>query len=209
MSFSLASLPHSRTVFFQSPRQARLAEEARNLLQRGRDFIRSHGHLTEMPADPLMVQLAAAAGYTTEEAVVLRAKFRNDFLNFVCVPTRVWHREDERLGLLQLRREAADYGLRCIVVPQRWLRAEIRAATARMISRSLAVGISFGDRETVLRHVGETGFSDLGTCCRLVAHLHDPVGSVLSLVGHGFVTVDRTRPLGERTLVRLRISDPQ
>jgi hypothetical protein len=185
---------------------ARLAEEHSKLFRRVENFLVSHPTLASLGPDPLVRQLLAAKGLAAEDAVVLRALAGGRLITVICAPRRVWRDNYGKAALLEVRQEALDYGCRCILVPQGWAKAPVRAAVARSIA--LSRRIQFSDRQfgALLEYLNSVKVSTLAEAAQHIPDHDDPWSVVLQLCAQGLVAIDRSQPIAPESWVASRTS---
>lgn len=196
---AISAAPH-----LSNPRLARLAEEHTKLYRNVDNYLASHPALVSLGPDPLVQQLVASKGLAAQDVVVVRALAGNRFITVICLPTRVWRDEYGKAALLEVKKEALSMRSHCILVPQRWVKAPIRAAISRTIAISRRV--HYGNRQlaAVLKHVRATKITTLAEAARHVPDHDDPIGVVLLLCGQGVLTIDRSGPIGPDAWVAWR-----
>ena len=186
----------SAASHFSNPRLTRLAEEHSKLCRNVDNYLSAHPDLVPLGPDPLVQQLVAAKGLTPRDAVVARTLVGNRLVTVICVPTRIWRDEYGKAALLEVKSEAATSGRsRCILVPQRWIKAPIRSSVARAIARNRRVQYSNRQLAAVLEHVRNRKITTLADAANHVPDHDDPVGMVLLLCGQGLLAIDRSAPI--------------
>ncbi|WIJ25057.1 hypothetical protein [Devosia sp. RR2S18] len=97
--------------------------------------------------------------------------------------------------MLEIKREAYEVRTVCVLVPQRWIKAETRGAVARAIAQSKHTRYSHKEIDAVLKHLRNAKISTLAEVASVLPHHTDPFGVVLSMSAQGFVDIDRSAPL--------------
>lgn len=186
----------SISSYYADARSERFFHEHRKLTASARSFIHAHPTLVGLGDDPVVMQLAVAAGFSPLDLVVMRVLSNGRHVTAIAVPTRVWRDADHRACLLSLKGEARGLLIRCILVPQRWVRAEVRGGVARVIAQARQTVYSPQQLRAVLEHLGVTKVSTLSATANVLPDHRDPYGAVLAMVIQGYVQVDRSNALG-------------
>lgn len=189
----------SAYAIHDNARLQRLHHEHRKLTQTARNYILSHPNIVGLGDDPLVSQMLAAGGFAAIETSVMRIALFGTIITVICVPTRVWRDSDARSLLLQIRREVRDLRQRCLLVPQRWLRAGVRSAVARTIARARHTHYSTKQMNIVLSHLRSVRISTLAETAATLTDHDDPFGVILSMAASGYVKLDRSAPLHSGT----------
>lgn len=193
--------------FYANAKSERRFHEHRKLYAMARDYILSHPDMMLLGEDPLADHLLSSSGFSPHDIAVLRIVAKGKLVTALCVPTRLWRDPEARNTLLELKRDAIGARTSCVLVPQASVKAPVRAARARLISRARNTGFSRAQMQMVLQHLGKVRISTIAeAACCVVGH-DDPMGVVLALIGQGLVTYDRRYPLGPDTFVSSRLPD--
>lgn len=188
-------------TFERDARSARLAQEHSKLLQSLFNFVSTHPGLAPLGPDPVVEQLVRAKGFAKFDISTLRVSIKGRVLTAIAVPTRVWRDPESRRSLHAVKAEALASGTRCILVPQRWLRAGLRAQVARTLALSHHVKVRREHIKAVKSLVGAYRMMTLSECASRIQGEDDPVGVVLALCARGQLYIDRTHPIGPESWV--------
>lgn len=176
-------------------RNARFVAEYRKLHQAARNIVSARHELVPLGADPLVDQLLSAAGFAPEDAFAMRLGAKGQMITAICAPTRIWRDPYALQLLLEVKRYAVDLDTRCILVPQGWLRAPVRADVSRTLARSRHAHFTKADLRAVLNHLNRKGISTLLDTAAALDEREDPFGPVLAMIAQGYVQIDRSAPL--------------
>ena len=179
----------------EDPRLQRLFHEHRKLANRAKNYAYAHPGIIVLGEDPLVDHLAAGAGFGSTDLAMLRISVDGRSVTAICVPTRLWRDPEAKARLLQIKSDARDARTRCILVPQRWLKASVRGSIARSIARARGVSFTREHRDQVLAHLKSARISTILDAARAVSHHEDPGSVVLAMCAQGLVKVDRSSPL--------------
>lgn len=189
-------------AFYENPKAARRAAEHVKLSRSLAAEIASRTHIVPLGPDPLVQHLISSKGFAPDDVVVSRVTMERRYITVLCVPTRVWRNPDERQLLLELKCEAALMGTKVVLVPQRWVRAEIRSGIARAIASARRNPIGREDLGTVLARVRAVKMATLAECVEALGDGHpNAIGTVLSMCAQGYLAIDRNKRLGPGTWV--------
>lgn len=188
-------------TFERDARSARLAQEHSKLVQSLFNYVTTHPDLAALGSDLLVEQLIRAKGFSKFDIAILRVSCKRGVLTAIGVPTRIWRDTDSRRFLAEVKAEAFAEGTRCILVPQRWLRGELRAQVARTLALSHHVKVRREHLKAVLDLVGRYRMMTLAQCASAIEGVDDPVGLVLALCARGDLFIDRSRPIGPKSWV--------
>lgn len=193
------------TVEFHSDaRTARLFAEHRKLENLARNMANAHPKIFLMGTDPVVDQLAGSMGFPPTDLVVLRLSVAGRSFTAVAVHARVWLSLDARARVIELKREARLSGTKCILVPHKWLKAEVRSSVARTIAHARNTRFTRVQMNMVLEHLRETRISTIAEAASVLADHADPIAVVLALASQGFVDLDRSAPLSGGTWLSTR-----
>ena len=197
--FATESYKTGRTPEFaitSDARALRLLHEHRKLSITANNYVLSHPALVGLGDDPVVSHLISSSGFGPHDVVVVRLGAWGKIVTAICVPTRIWRDADLRAGLLDIKREAEeDLRTRCIVVPQRWLRANIRGSVARVIAQARHTRYSPKQMTTIIEHLLRTKISTLAEAAAVIPEHEDPFGAILAMAAQGYVGLDRSAPL--------------
>lgn len=192
----------SATMLFSNPRFARIAIEQRRLRRAVADYVASRQGLATLGTDPLVEQLVSAAGFDPYDLAIVTVGARGGQFTVVGVPTRIWREPDDMLSLFGVKADFRSLRGRCVLVPQKWLNAPRRSASARAIAGSRNIALRHAEQVALLAHVGDSGTSTVEACAAVIRRHADPYGAVLALVARGHLLIDRHAKLGPGTTVR-------
>jgi hypothetical protein len=190
--------------FYTDARSERLFHEHRKLTNSVKAYIYAHPGIVGLGDDPIVSHLAAAAGFAPVDLVVLRVTTKGRVITAVAVPTRIWRDTDARSRLIELKSEAQALRTSCILVPQRWVRAETRSSVARAIAQSRQTRFSHQQLQAVLDHLRASKISTLAEAADVLRDHQDPFGAVLSMTAQGYVDIDRSSRLRHDTWIAAR-----
>lgn len=185
-------------------RSERFYYEHRKLAARARNYAYAHPRLVVLGEDPLVDHLASAQGFAAIDLVVLRLLAQGRSVTAILVPTRVWRDDDSRARLRQVKQDARSEATRCILVPQKWLKAPIRGKVASAIAQSQGVGYRREHVEQVLAHLREARICTLVEAASAVIDHRDPISAILAMSSEGLVDIDRSSPLSAGTWISTR-----
>jgi hypothetical protein len=188
-------------TFGDDPRQARLAHEHKALTTSVLNIVSSRSELGALGPDPLVRQILLSKGFTRYDFVALLILCASRLLTVIAVPTRVWRDPEARRAILQAKTEAKEVRSRCILVPQRCIRNNVRAKVARTLALSSGVKFEAAQAAPVLAYLVSHRIATLRECSKLVPDHPDPYGVVLSLCGRGKILIDRRSPIGPESIV--------
>nr|WP_314257250.1 hypothetical protein [uncultured Devosia sp.] len=193
-------------IFHSDATTQRRFHEHRKLLSAVKAIAYAHPAVVELGGDNAVDHLAASAGFTQVDLVIVRVSIGRRVATIIGVPTRVWRDEDYKARLLELKRDAASFGTKCVLAPQKWIKAEIRGSVSRDIARSRGVRFGRAHQNTVIEHLRTVRISTIAEAAASVAKDHDdPYAVVFSLASQGFVDLDRSRPLRAGTYCSTRL----
>ncbi|MBJ3786402.1 hypothetical protein [Devosia sediminis] len=184
---------------------SRLFHEHRKLGNNAKNYISAHPKLMGLGDDPVVQHLLASAGFSPVDAYVIRLAAEGRMITAICVPTRIWRHEDCRLELHEVKKEARALRTNCILVPQRWLRAETRSAVARVVAQARNTRFTRAQMDAVLEHLRKTRISTIAETAHALVDHSDPIGVVLAMAGQGMVDLDRSTPLHPGTWASTRL----
>lgn len=188
-------------TFGQDARSARLAQEHSKLVQSLFNYVSTNPGLAALGPDPLVQQLVSAKGFPKYDIAILRVSTKSLIMTAIGVPTRVWRDAEARRSLREVKAEAAAEGTRCLLVPQRWVRGEVRGQVARTLALSHHVKVRREHIQAVADLLGAYRMMTLAQCASRISDVDDPVGVVLALCARGKLFIDRTRPIGPESWV--------
>lgn len=188
-------------LLFSTAREARIAVEMRRLRRAVLDYTDSRHDIASLGEDHLVEHLASAAGFHDNDLAISRVMTEVALFTVVGVPTRIWHNPEEMRALYALKTEAKALRTRCLLVPQRWLYAAGRYASARALARCRNIPFSPSEKMSILAHLESRGSAAIGDCAEIVGHHADPYGVVLALASRGHLDFDRHTKLGRDTIV--------
>lgn len=196
--------PASAPTFHSDARSERLFHEHRKLANCANAYVAAHPELVALGDDPVVSHLVAAAGFAATDIVILRVVAKGRMVTALCVPTRLWRDPPSRARLLELKREAEEIRTTCILVPQRWIKAETRGAVARAIAQARHTRYSHSQMNAVFNHLRQVKISSLAEAASVLVDHDDPFGVILSMCAQGFVDVDRSTPLRASSWISTR-----
>nr|WP_314256801.1 hypothetical protein [uncultured Devosia sp.] len=192
-------------AFHCDARTQRFFHEHRKLMARAKAFIFSHPRLVMLGEDPVVEHLVSSMGFGPTDLAVVRMASGGRMITAICVPTRIWRNLESKQKLLDIKREARIERTTCILVPQRWLKAEVRSAVARVISQARTTRYSRDQMNLVLVHVQSERISTIVEAANVIPEHDDPIAVVLALAAQGMILVDRSAPLRSETWVSARL----
>ena len=161
--------------------------EVRRLTRNALSLINANPHIEYLGSDFLVENLARSQGLGADEVVILHVRIRGTRRHtLVCVPSRIWHSEDKKPALIQLKRAANQAGRGCVLVPEMFIQRQPRLGSARAIEQSLGVFVTAEDRLAILIHLVESSYSTLFDCACAIRH-EAPFSAVLALVAEGVI----------------------
>lgn len=182
---------------------SRKRAENQQLSRAVRDMLSSNPCTLALGPDPYVAQLIASFGFKPHDIVVQRAILPGARVTLIVVPTRIWKDRESKAELLDIRDIASSTHSRCILVPQKWLTAPVRAAFARRIAAAKGTPLLPGGAAKLTEYLSQRGSATLVQCARRLQDHADPIDTVLSLHALGLVVVDKRHPISERTSVVL------
>lgn len=188
-------------TFGHDPRAARLAQEHSKLAQSLFNYVSTRPALIPLGPDPLVRQLLSAKGFSKFDIASLRLAATGVPVTALLVPTRIWRDPEGRATLMEVKRDAGTLGTKCVLVPQRSMRGNVRAQVARTLALSHYIRVRREDAETVTQYVCTERLASLDECASLLEDHEDPVGVVLALCARGDLLIDRTQPIGPKSWV--------
>lgn len=193
------------TVEFHSDaRSARLSAEHKRLESLARNAANAHPKVFLMGSDPVVDQLASGMGFPTTDLVILRLSIAGRSVTAIAVHARVGLSLDARARVIELKREARLSGTKCILVPHKWLKAEVRSSVARTIAHARNARFSRVQMNNILEHVRKERISTIAEAAGVLDDHEDPIAVVLALASQGFVDLDRSAPLSGGTWLSTR-----
>ena len=191
--------------FFHADAKAeRRFHEFKKLYAMARDYVLSQPHMMVLGEDPVVNHLLSSAGFAPHDIAVLRFSTKGKFVTALCVPTRLWKNPETRATILEIKRDARRARTSCILVPQKTIRAPVRAARSRLIARARSTAFSRKQVMMVMNHLDQVRIATVSEAAGQVLGHDDPVGVVLALIAEGLVTHDRSSPLGPETYISAR-----
>lgn len=146
--------------------------------------------------------MAKSLGFGAPDMAVLRVAIAGTRYTMVCVPYDVWHSEEAKIRLMDLKRRANEALRNCILVPASFIEREPRLANSRAINDAVAVTVTMENRMAVLIHLVESGYSTLYDCAKVIDH-PSPFSCVLSMVAMGIIRMDISKVMSPETRVDL------
>lgn len=186
-------------------KSARHAAEAHKLRCAAKDLVFATPGLVALGDDPVVAHLLSVEGLGIDDVFVLRISANGCTITALCVQTRIWHDREARASLRRVKSDATNLGTRCLLVPARWVRATLRASTAKIVARSRAVRYTQAQSDALIDYVRAHRIVTIGDCMELLRGHPDPVGVVLSHCAHGSIELDRSRPLSVDSFVGSRL----
>jgi hypothetical protein len=190
-------------TFGNDPRSARLAQEHSKLAQSLFNYVSTNPASISLGPDPLVKQLLSAKGFSKFDIVCLRVVALGLPFTALAVPTRIGRDPDWRAALLEAKTEAGILGTKCLLVPQRSIRGNVRAQVARTLAMSHYVQFRREHAEAIRLHVRVERLASLAECASLIDDHDDPIGIVLALCACGDLLIDRTQPIGPSSWVAM------
>lgn len=197
-----------------SPWDARIDAEHRRMKQGLATLVAANSSLVDLGPDPLVDQLLSSAGFDRRQAFAIRmliSRGENRSPQSVASRTaivassRLWHRTFDRSLLFNIKTQASNNHVQCILVPQRVLAGAVRASTGKVIAQCRHLRPSASDRLRVISYLHDLGgFSELVDCAALIRHA-DPAGIVLSMVASGDLSIDRAKRIGPHSRISCNI----
>lgn len=187
------------------PRSERLFHEHRKLAACARSFVQSRPDLASLGDDPVLSQMLASNGFGAHDAVVGRVAFDGKVVTAIVVPTRIWRDSDARARLRDIKTQAASMRTAVILVPQRWIRAEVRNSVARLIAQSRNTRVEQKQLRAILTFLRQERITTLSEAASVIRDHHDPFGALLGLAAKGLIDIDRSRKLGADSFVFTRL----
>ncbi|WEK03876.1 MAG: hypothetical protein P0Y65_17030 [Candidatus Devosia phytovorans] len=190
-------------VLYPDQKAARFHHERKSLAKRARAIIRAHYGIVETAPDSLLIHIVTSAGFSRDDLAWLRVMRGGKMINILVVPSRIWHNPESMALVFKARRDATTSGLRCLLVPQRWLRGENRSAAANLIARCSEHETSDIERRAVTEHIASYGRATVGTCAEILSRNDDPFGAVLAMHACGVIRIDLSRRIAPDSWVKL------
>ena len=150
----------------------------------------------------LIENIAALDGWRETEFVAIALRSGNRRFCVLTAPTSIWR--NRRQGLIEIKRKAAEAGLRVMLISPLFIQREPRMSNTRAIVDTRHIFLTAEDRMAVLLHVLENGYSTLQDCAAVIVDSEAPYSAVLSLVSMGLIDIDLDKPLHAQTRVDLR-----
>lgn len=186
-------------------RAERLFHEHKKLLSRARNYAVSHPKIVILGEDPLVDHFLASAGFGPVDVGVLRLHAQGRMVTALCVPTRLWRNPEAKSRLIEIKAIARKARTSCILVPQRWLKADIRSSVSRLIAQSSRTKYTRTQFKAIMDHLHEVRISTLLETAGTIEGHDDPVAVVLAMAAHGYVELDRSAPLRGDTWTSTRL----
>ena len=196
-------VPHT-VEFHEDARSARLSAEHKKLENLARNFAHAHPRILVMGTDPFVDHLAITTGFAATDVVVLRLSVAGRPVTAIAVHTRVWRSPEAKARLLELKREARQARTFCIVVPQKWLKAEVRSSVARTIAHARNARYKRAHVNSILEHLRRERISTIAETAAVIDDHEDPIAVILALASQGMVDLDRRAPLRASTWLSTR-----
>lgn len=136
--------------------------------------------------------------------LVLRRARLNDgrVLTITAVPTTAWICPEGKAHALNLKRTAAKFGRRVMLVPQGVLEHQPRIAEALLVTTCAGMQVASTDRLTLMSALIDAGGSmPLADAASLIVRSSDPVAAVLGLVANRIVGLDLSVPIGPASAI--------
>jgi len=187
------------------PRAERLLHEHRKLAACTRSYVQSRPDLASLGDDPLINQLLASNGFSAIDAVVCRVAFDGRIVTAIVVPTRVWRDQEARARLFEIKGQAAAIRTAVILVPQRWIRADIRNSVARLIAQSRNTRVQQKQLRDILAFLRKERITTITEAASVISDHRDPFGALLALAAQGLIDIDRSRKLAADSFVFTRL----
>lgn len=191
-------------LFGTDARTARLQAEHRRLAQAASNFVASHPRLIPLGDDPMVRQFMAAAGFASVDYHIMRVSVAGRVVTALCIPTRLWRDPEVRRLLLDVKRQSGALRTKCILVPQRWVRATVRASVALALARSRNVRYSRKELDAVIEHLRQVRIGTVMETASILSEHDDPVGAIFSMACQGLIDVDRGGHLTAETFTSIR-----
>jgi hypothetical protein len=186
-------------------RAERFFHEHRKLMNAAKNFVYAHPALVMLGEDPLVDHLIASSGFGPTDLACLRIAGSGRMVTVICVPTRHWRNPEVKARLLEIKREARENRTSCILVPQRWLKADLRSSIARTIARARNVRYSRKHMELVIHHLRAARISTIAEAAGALTEHDDPIGVVLAMAAQGMVHLDRSSALRADSWISTRL----
>ncbi len=188
-------------TFGDDPRAARVAHEHKLLTRSLTNYVCSRHDLISLGPDPVAQQIMTSKGFARFDFTALHVAVRGWLVTVVAVPTRIWRDADARRALMEAKTEAKDARTRFILIPQRWLRGNVRGHVAMTLAMARDVQYDPTQVEELLVHVTDTRMATLKECADLVRDHPDPFGVVLAICCAGRLRIERRRSIGPTSIV--------
>jgi hypothetical protein len=176
--------------------------ESRRLRKNLLNLVRVSSTAFPIGAASLIENIAVLDGWHETEFVAVALRSGNRRFCVLTAPSSIWR--DRREGLVEIKRKAAEAGLRVMLISPQFIQREPRMSNTRAIADTCHIFLTAEDRMAVLLHVLENGYSNLQDCASVVVDSEAPYSAVLSLVSMGLLDIDLDKPLHAHTRVDLR-----
>lgn len=150
----------------------------------------------------LIENIAVLEGWREPEFVAVALRSGSRRFCVLTAPSSIWR--TRRQGLADIKRKAADVGLRVMLISPQFIQREPRMTNTRAIADTCHIFLTAEDRMAVLLHVLENGYSTLQDCASVITDSEAPFSAVLSLASMGLLDIDLNQPLRPNTRVDLR-----
>lgn len=176
--------------------------ESRRLRKNLLNLVRVSSTVFPAGAANLIENIAVLDGWRETEFVAVALRSGNRRFCVLTAPSSIWR--DRHHDLVEIKRKAADVGLRVMLISPQFIQREPRMSNTRAIADTCHIFLTAEDRMAVLLHVLENGYSTLQDCASVVVDSEAPFSAVLSLVSMGLLDIDLDKPLHADTRVDLR-----
>lgn len=176
--------------------------ETRRLRKNLLNLIRVSNTVYPVGDASLIENVAMLNGWRENEFVALAVRSGRKRFCVLTAPASIWR--DRRQDLIEIRRKAAEAGVRVLLISPQFIQREPRMTNTRAIADTCHIFLTAEDRMAVLLHVLENGYSTLQDCASVIVDSEAPYSAVLALAGMGLLDIDLDRPLHSQTRVDLR-----